>query len=152
MSEQETRSEPSVIRRMVWLLVVPIVSGLLPWVVLAGTSSSLGGGRAFLVGAVPLMGGLGAMSFSFVAPVRMWPLVPYVAAGGIFLFVLLTAATMTSRDGLEFGPVKVFAIALPLLAVAGGVASYLWRPEPEPDYDYEAEKATKAEPEAEADA
>jgi hypothetical protein len=139
MSEQE--AEPaSGIRRAMWLLVVPIVSAIIPWLVLASTDSSLGGAKAFVVGAIPLMGGLGALSFSFVAPVRMWPLVPYVGVGGVFLFVLLTASTMTSRDGLEFGPVKVLAIVLPLLAVAGGVVSYAWLPEPEPDYEYGAEQ------------
>src|SRR5689334_514318 len=146
MSEPEAEPEPGIIRRAVWLLAVPIVSALIPWVVLASTDSSLGGGRAFLVGVIPLMGGLGAMSFSFVASVRMWPLGPYVAAGGAFLFVLLTAATMTSSDGLEFGPVKALAIVLPVLAAAGGAVSFAWRPEPEPEYDYEAEKAAgKAE-------
>lgn len=129
---------------MLWLLLAPIVSALVPWLVLATSDSSLGGGRAFLVGAVPLMGGLGALSFSFVAPVRMWPLVPYVALGGVFLFVLLTAATMTSRDGLEFGPVRVFAIVLPVLALAGGVVSYLWLPEREPDWEYGTEQGPEA--------
>ena len=147
MSETEAEPEPSIVRRAIWLLAVPIVSALLPWWVLA-TKDSLGGGAAALVGAIPLMGGLGAMSFSFVAPVRMWPLVPYVVVAGAFLFVLLTAGTMTSGDRLEFGPVRVMAVLLPLLALAGGVVSYAWRPEPEPDYEYGAEQEEEPEPEA----
>jgi hypothetical protein len=137
MSEPETEIvEDSVVRRAIWLIGVPIGSALLPLIVLAGTDKSLGGLVLLLVAVAPLIGGLGALSYAFVAPVRMWPLVPYITAAALFMFVLLVAANMTSGDGLEFGPVQVIGIVLPVLATAGGVVSYAWEPvfEPEPEY------------------
>ena len=126
----------STVRRAVWLIGVPIGSALLPLMVLAGTDKSLGGLVLLLVAVAPLIGGLCGLSFSFVAPVRIWPLVPYIAAAALFMFVLLVAANMTSGDGLDFGPVKAIGFVLPVLAAVGGVVSYTWVPviEPEPEY------------------
>lgn len=129
-------------RRILWLVVVPVGAALIPLLVLRASDDSLGGLAALLVGVAPLIGGLGALSFSFVAPVRMAPLVPFVAAGALFLFVLLVAANMTSGDGLDFGPVKVTGVLLPVLALVGGLVSYVWLPEPEPDWEAEHEDAS----------
>ena len=137
MSEPESDDvEVSAVRRAIWLVAVPIGSALLPLLVLAATDKGLGGLVLLLVAVVPLIGGLGALSFAFVAPVRMWPLVPYIAAAALFLFVLLVSANMTSDDGLDFGPVKVIGMVLPVLAIVGGLVSYSWVPviEPEPEY------------------
>ena len=137
MSEPESDDvEVSVVRRAIWLIGFPISSALLPLLLLAATDKSLGGLVLLLVAVVPLVGGLGALSFSFAAPVRTWPLVPYIAAAALFLFVLLVSANMTSEDGLEFGPVKVIGMVLPVLAIIGGLVSYAWVPviEPEPEY------------------
>jgi hypothetical protein len=126
-------AEPETVRRMIWLLAVPIGSALLPWLVLAAAGANPGGLGLLVVGAAPLIGGLAALSFSFVAPVRVWPLVPYIAAGAVFVFVLLVASDMTDGDKLEFGPALVIGLTLPVLALVGALVSYAWVPEVEPE-------------------
>jgi hypothetical protein len=136
MSEPQ-HAEPATVRRAMWLLGVPIGSTLLPLAVLA--RSSPGAFGMLLIGAIPLIGGLGALSYSFVAPVRMWPLVAYIAGAAVFVFLVLVSVNMTSGTGLDFGPVKVVGLALPVLALAGGLVCYAWLPEPEPAWESEQE-------------
>ena len=102
-------------RRILWLVVVPVGAALIPLLVLRASDDSLGGLAALRVGVAPLIGGLGALSFSFVAPVRMAPLVPFVAAGALFLFVLLVAAcvgvlTPLTLSRLKFDPAVSSAV------------------------------------------
>ena len=132
-------AEPATPRRAIWLIGVPVLSAVLPWLLLSAADKSPSGLVLLLVGVLPLVGGLGALSFAFVAPVRMPPLVPYVAAGALFLFFLLVGVNMTSGGGLDFGPVKAVAIILPVLALAGGLVSYAWLPEPEAPWESEQE-------------
>ena len=139
MSEPQ-HAEPAIARRALWLLVVPIAAALLPWLLLRVADANPGGLGLLVVASVPLMGALGALSFSFVAPVRMLPLVPYVVAAAAFLFVLLVASDITSGNKLDFGPAQVIGVIMPVLAVAGGIVSYLWLPEPEPEWEAEQEQ------------
>lgn len=124
---------------MAWLIAVPVLGALVPWLVLGAADADPGGLLLLLVAVAPLVGGLGAVSFSFAARVRMAPLVPFIAAAAVFLFVLLVASDMTSGNKLDFGPAQAIAVALPVLALAGGVVSLLWPPEPEPAWEAEQE-------------
>lgn len=137
MSDPEEQPTPSPARRGLWLVGVPVLAALIPWLVLSGADANPRGLALLAIGSLPLLGGLGALSFSFVAPVRVWPLVPYLLATAVFLFVLLAASDITHDDGLQFGPASVLAVALPLLALLGGLASFAWVPEVvvEPEYE-----------------
>lgn len=143
MSEPQ-HAGPAIVRRAIWVLVVPIVSALLPWLILDLAGSDPGGLGLLLVGAAPLVGGMAALSFSFVAPVRVLPLLPFTVAGAVFLFVLLAAQDMTSGNKLDFGPATVLGVILPVLAIAGGFISYAWLPAPA--HDDEPENEPEGEP------
>lgn len=145
MSEPQ-HAGPANIRRIIWLLVVPIASSLVPWLVLSVAGARPGGLGLLLVGAVPLIGCLGALSVSFAVAARLWPLLPYAVAGALFLFLLLAAQDITNGNPLDFGPAGVTGVLLPVLAVAGALVSYTWVPEPEPED--EAEDEPEDEPES----
>ncbi|MFL6108562.1 MAG: hypothetical protein ACJ72L_16515 [Marmoricola sp.] len=136
MSEPK-HAEPSSVTRMIWLLVVPIGCALVPWLAFEVADGNPSGLALLVIGAAPLTGCLAALSFSFVSPVRMWPLVPYVVAAAIFVFLVLAARDATSGGGFAFLPVRIFGLALPPLAILGAVISYAWIPvvEPEPEYE-----------------
>jgi hypothetical protein len=136
---------PGTARRLVWLLVVPIASALFPWFVFSVLGARPGGLVLLLVGAVPLIGCLGALSVSFAVTARLWPLVPYAVAGALFLFLLLAAHDITNGNPLGFGPALVLAVAMPVLALAGGVVSYRWLPVPEPGWEAEGETEVGSE-------
>ena len=144
---QPQHAGPVDVRRIVWLLVVPIASALVPWLVLSVAGARPGGLGLLLVGAVPLVGCLGALSVSFSVAARLWPLVPYAVAGALFLFLLLAAQDITSGNPLHFGPASVVGFALPVLAVVGALVSYTWLPDPQPEDEPEDEPEDQTEDE-----
>ncbi|RNL78790.1 hypothetical protein EFL95_06895 [Nocardioides marmorisolisilvae] len=147
-------AEPGPARRAFWLLLVPMASALVPWLVLGAADARPGGLAILLVAAAPLIGALLAIRYAFGALVHSWLLAPYVAAAAVFMFVILAAGDITSGSRLDFGPATVTGVIMVVLAGVGGVVSYVWAPEPEEESDWEAERDARraAERNAETEA
>ena len=153
MSEPQ-HAGPAIIRRAIWLLVVPMASALVPWLVLGLADARPGGLSILLVASAPLIGALVSLRYAFGELVRSWLLVPYVVAAAVFVFIVLAAGDITSGNRLDFGPATVTGVVMVVLAGVGGVVSYVWAPEPEEESDWEAERDARraAERNAEAEA
>lgn len=115
--------------RMVWLLGVPVGTSFAPWLVVASNVTlDTGSWEIWLLGSFPLLGALAALVYGFAVPepVHWWPLAPYALSAAAFLYLLISALTITDGDGLEFFPVAVVGLFQPFLALVGGLISYLW--------------------------
>lgn len=115
--------------RMIWLLAIPVGASLFPWLVVASNINfDMNDWGVGLLGSVPLVGALAALGYRLVAPepVRWWPLAPYAVAAAAFLSTLINAMTLTDGDGLELFPVFVIGMVQPVLALGGGLTSFVW--------------------------
>ena len=149
MSEPQ-HAGPAIIRRAIWLLLVPMASALVPWLVLGLADARPGGLAMLLVGSAPLIGALLALRYAFGELVRSWLLIPYLVAAAVFVFVILAAGDITSGNRLDFGPATVTGVLMVVLAGVGGVVSYVWATEPEEESDWESERDARRAAETEA--
>lgn len=125
MSISEADVERAILWRLFWLVGVPLGSSLVPWVFLLGPD--VNHVVSWAIVATPLLGAVLALGYGNFVRARTGPLVPYALSAGLMLALLISLVNDTDGDDLA-NLIYAFYLGIfqPLLALAGGLASYLW--------------------------